>query len=503
MSSASSIINSLQQYQFPKQGQSSQESHISKPLSRQVLVDMIALYEAFLVVVTAWVAKLVYVDIFLNGIEPEFSYLGVGFTGALLSYFIMHQRGHYDPDKIISRPLQSARIFRSLILSFFLLLAVGFMLKVAGLYSRGWLTIWFVLAFATLVVARKTAIRGLQYLSQSGQFNKRVVIIGVEPLCGKLQEHISSKEVEAELVETFSIASINDERQFMDQNLTSKLHELVKFAKTTPIDRVIVALPEYGGARVQEILLELGQLTAHVDFCPGEAALNMKRPSISYLGGLGLYNLQESPISEWGVAFKRALDIFVVLPVLAIAGIPMLIIAGLIRWTSPGDIFFIQERHGLNGKVINVLKFRTMIAKKRDGKVHQVKKGDKDITWIGKHLRRWSLDELPQLFNVLIGDMSLVGSRPHPLKLDEEFADMVRLNQDFSRLERYAARYKVKPGITGWAQVNGARGETDTRDKMKKRVEFDLHYINSWSIWLDLKILLMTVTAVIKGENAH
>ena len=195
---ASNIIGSLQRYSIAIGGASSHIDYWSERFSRKVLVDMIAIGEAFLVVVAAFVAKLVYVDIFLNGSQPEFSYLGVGVTGALMSYFIMNQRGHYDPDKIMTRPLQSSRIFRSLLLAFFLLLAVAFMLKVASLYSRGWLIIWFALSFGLLVGARKAAISWLNYLSKSGQFNKRVVIIGVEPLCGRLQKHIEGKEVEGE-----------------------------------------------------------------------------------------------------------------------------------------------------------------------------------------------------------------------------------------------------------------------------------------------------------------
>ena len=503
MLNLSETIETRQKYQIQPESDSTNKYNLYKPLSRRVITDLIAVFEAILIVACALLAKLLYVDIYLNGAEPEFSYLGVGITGGILNFVLMKRFGHYDPNNILSSPAQFQNILGSLLASFFLLLAVAFLLKVSDSYSRIWLLSWFALSLVTVSFARFGSVRGLKYLSHFGLFNKRVVIIGVEPLCLRLSNHVTNSKMDVDLIRTFSIPEIIDQQKFMDKALTDKLHELVAFAKVTRIDRVIIALPSFGSARIQEILLELGQLTAQLDFCPGEIALEMNKPEMSYVGDIGLYNVQKTPIQDWGVATKRFFDLAIVVPGLFVAGIPMLIIAYLIRRSSPGNILFVQPRHGLDGEVIKVMKFRTMTDKDRNNSVHQVKKNDAEVTSVGKFLRRWSLDELPQLLNVLKGDMSIVGSRPHPIKLDEKFADVVQLNKDFGRLERYAARYKVKPGITGWAQVNGARGETDTRAKMEKRVKLDLHYINNWSIWLDMKILLLTVTAVIRGENAH
>jgi putative colanic acid biosynthesis UDP-glucose lipid carrier transferase len=202
----------------------------------------------------------------------------------------------------------------------------------------------------------------------------------------------------------------------------------------------------------------------------------------------------ENPFYGVDGILKRAFDVVAASVLTTVAAVPMLAIAMLVKLTSPGPILFRQSRYGLDGREIRVWKFRTMTVCEDGEAVKQATKDDQRITWIGKFLRRTSLDELPQLFNVLIGNMSLVGPRPH-----------AKIHNEYYRkeIEGYMLRHKVKPGITGLAQVNGCRGETDTLDKMERRVRFDHQYIREWTIWLDLRILLKTFHVVVSRQNAY
>jgi exopolysaccharide biosynthesis polyprenyl glycosylphosphotransferase len=215
---------------------------------------------------------------------------------------------------------------------------------------------------------------------------------------------------------------------------------------------------------------------------------------LSNIGSVGMIDVKKKPLSDWAPTIKRVEDTLVA-GILLFATVPLFpLIALAIKLDSPGPIFYSQRRRGLNHRVMNILKFRTMHVTETDAEVRQAEKGDARVTRIGRVLRRTSLDELPQLFNVLKGEMSMVGPRPHALVHDEKYGEM---------LEQYASRHQVKPGITGLAQVTGHRGETPTSDSMEARVNQDIHYIKNWSLWLDIKILLQTAWVVIIGKNAY
>jgi putative colanic acid biosynthesis UDP-glucose lipid carrier transferase len=215
---------------------------------------------------------------------------------------------------------------------------------------------------------------------------------------------------------------------------------------------------------------------------------------MSHVGDVQTISVYDNPMQGSLGAFKRLEDIILSMCILTTIALPMLIISMAIKFTSKGPIIFKQDRYGLNGRKIKMWKFRSMTVTENDAVVTQAKKGDTRITKVGAFLRRTSLDELPQFINVLKGDMSVIGPRPHAVAHNEEYRKIV----DF-----YMLRHKVKPGITGWAQVNGARGETETVDKMKTRIEFDLEYIRNWSLWLDFKIVILTVFRSFNDKNAY
>jgi len=216
--------------------------------------------------------------------------------------------------------------------------------------------------------------------------------------------------------------------------------------------------------------------------------------TMSHVGNIQTLSVYNNPMSGGAAALKRFEDIVLSSIILTIIALPMLAIAIGIKLTSKGPVIFKQDRYGLNGKRIKMWKFRSMTVTENADKVTQAKKGDARITKFGAFLRRTSLDELPQFINVLKGDMSVIGPRPHAVAHNEEYRKMV----DF-----YMLRHKVRPGITGWAQVNGWRGETETLDKMQKRIEYDLDYIRNWSLWMDFKILILTLFKGFVGKNAY
>jgi putative colanic acid biosynthesis UDP-glucose lipid carrier transferase len=246
--------------------------------------------------------------------------------------------------------------------------------------------------------------------------------------------------------------------------------------------------------RIQDILFALGDSTATVHVVPDLFMYCLMHGEMSHVGNIQTISVYDNPMKGGLAVIKRLEDLILACGIMTLITIPMLVITVWIKSTSKGPVIFKQDRYGLNGRKIRMWKFRSMTVTENDAVVTQAKKGDTRITKVGAFLRRTSLDELPQFINVLKGDMSVIGPRPHAVAHNEEYRKIV----DF-----YMLRHKVKPGITGWAQVNGARGETETVDKMKTRIEFDLEYIRNWSLWLDFKIVILTVFRSFNDKNAY
>ncbi|MCV6614108.1 MAG: undecaprenyl-phosphate glucose phosphotransferase, partial [Cellvibrionaceae bacterium] len=268
--------------------------------------------------------------------------------------------------------------------------------------------------------------------------------------------------------------------------LVNDTETLVKLVKSTGIKRVYIALPMLLSQQVSKLNVELMDHNVDVIWAPDIYALNLVNHSVREVSGVPIISLNESPLtsSRLSTVVKDVMDrTLAALALLTLAPV-MLIIAGLVKLSSKGPVIFKQQRHGWDGSIIEVWKFRSMrLHDESDGEVKQATKDDDRITPIGKFIRRTSLDELPQFINVLQGRMSLVGPRPHAVSHNHFYSQ---------KINSYLARHRIKPGITGLAQISGCRGETETIDKMQERVEYDLAYINNWSLWLDLKILIKT-----------
>ncbi len=275
--------------------------------------------------------------------------------------------------------------------------------------------------------------------------------------------------------------------------------DLVEFARRTRIDLVIFSLPISAEGRILQMLKKLWVLPVDIRLSAHSNKLHFRPRSYSYLGNVPVLDVLDQPITDWDVVMKWLFDKVVgTLALIALSPV-MALIAIAIKLDSRGPVLFKQKRYGFNNELIEVYKFRSMYADKADASASQlVTKGDPRVTRIGRIIRKASLDELPQLFNVvLVGNLSLVGPRPHAVnaKAEEQRYD--------EAVDGYFARHRVKPGITGWAQINGWRGETDTHEKIQRRVEHDLYYIENWSVLFDLYILAKTPVALLKAENAY
>ena len=272
------------------------------------------------------------------------------------------------------------------------------------------------------------------------------------------------------------------------------LDELVEQARKGKVEIVYITLPLRAEERIRQLISKLSETTASVYVVPEFFVSDLMNLTWSNVGDLPAISVFETPFFGVDGWLKHAEDIILGSIILLFVFIPMVVISIGVKLSSPGPVFFRQTRYGLRGEKINVWKFRTMNVCEDGSKIDQVTRSDPRVTGFGSFLRKTSLDELPQFFNVLQGTMSIVGPRPHAVAHNEQYRKIV---------DGYMLRHKVKPGITGLAQVSGWRGETDTLEKMKKRVECDLSYIRNWSLWLDMKIIFKTVTSELSGENAY
>ncbi|USD36063.1 undecaprenyl-phosphate glucose phosphotransferase [Ferrimonas sp. SCSIO 43195] len=276
--------------------------------------------------------------------------------------------------------------------------------------------------------------------------------------------------------------------------LLGSVDQAIKLARSNAVDILYIAMPMRAEERITEILMLCGDSTAAVHIIPDFFVYNLLHARWHEVGDVQSLSVYDSPLDGLATWVKRVEDIVLSCAILTLVSVPMLLISLIIKLTSAGPVLFKQHRYGLDGRKIMVWKFRTMRTMENGGKVVQATKNDPRVTRFGGFLRRTSLDELPQFFNVLQGQMSVVGPRPHAVAHNEQYRSLI---------SGYMLRHHMKPGITGWAQINGWRGETDTLEKMEKRLEFDLAYIRNWSVWFDIKIVFKTVFQGFTGSNAY
>jgi Undecaprenyl-phosphate glucose phosphotransferase len=364
-----------------------------------------------------------------------------------------------------------------------------------------WIALWFAGGAALLVASRIVLHQQMKIWSRAGRLGEVVAIVGTGPIAQRLLRSMNAGQQAIHggprIFGVYDDDTSMQERRCMGHAILGSIDELVRDVRIHAIDTVIVALPSTSEHLLVGTLNKLSLVPVDVKLCPGEFAMRLGTLQASHIGGHTFLNVIDRPLRDWRWIAKSVEDrILAALIVLLISPV-MIAIALLIKLDSPGPVLFRQKRYGFNNQLIEVLKFRTMHQQMSDANGERLtQRNDPRVTRIGAFLRRTSLDELPQFLNVLRGDMSIVGPRPHALSAKAG----ALLYQE--AVKYYDARHRMKPGITGWAQVNGWRGETDTLEQIRKRVEHDLYYIEHWSIALDLQIIARTVLGGFAGRNA-
>jgi len=366
--------------------------------------------------------------------------------------------------------------------------------KLSDDFSRLWWATWFALTVVSTAVLRVGVRTLADRLRARGVDRRTAVIVGGGRDARRLADQLSAQPWLGLQVRGWFAPSTS--RQRLDGlPLLGSVDALEHYVRRLHIDQVWIALPMSAESEIKDVLHRLRHSTADIKLVPDLFGMQMLNHSVEQMAGVPIINLRSSPLRGDAYVLKAVEDHVLAFLILLLISPLMLAIALGVKLSSPGPVFFRQRRHGLNGRAIKVLKFRSMrVHAEASGKVTQARKGDPRVTPFGAFLRRTSLDELPQFINVLMGDMSIVGPRPHAIAHNHEFMDQV---------DDYMQRHRVKPGITGWAQVNGLRGETDTLDKMARRVEHDLYYLQNWSLAFDLRIIVMTVFKGFIGRNAY
>lgn len=396
---------------------------------------------------------------------------------------------------------QTWRVLAGWSLVFAVVVALAFLFKSSELVSRVWLVSWWATGALLLVVFRLSLRMAVLQWTREGKLKRRTVVVGGGPDAEVLIDSIrKSAGTDVRLLGLFD--DRNDERSPESVAQVAKLGkvaDLIEFARQTRVDLVIVSMPLSAEKRVLEMLTQLWVLPVDIRLSAHMSKLRFTSKAYSYVGDVPVFDMADRPISDWNLIFKWLFDKLCALCALILLSPVMVATAIAVKLDSKGPVFFKQKRHGFNNELIEIYKFRSMRTDMADATASKlVTKGDPRVTRVGKFIRKTSIDELPQLFNVLRGELSMVGPRPHALAAK---ADNLLY---YEAVEGYFARHKVKPGITGWAQIHGWRGETDTVDKIMQRVQHDLYYIEKWSILLDAYILVMTPFALFsKSENAY
>jgi Undecaprenyl-phosphate glucose phosphotransferase len=381
--------------------------------------------------------------------------------------------------------------------SWLCLLVLAFLAKVSVVYSRGWFVLFYVSTLAVLFLLRYLVVQLVLHASRSGLLSaQRAFLVGTGQQIGAFVQRYETWKIGVNVVGCRFLtplpADVSTETR--GQTLDRDLAEAVESARYLEPDAIYLLLPWSDTPLITRCAEMFLALPVEIHLGPEQILHRFGTTQLSKRGPMSSLQLTRLPLSWFEVLQKRLFDLLSAGVALALLTPFLLVVMALIKLDSAGPVFFLQRRYGFNQREFRIVKFRTMTTLDDGAEIRQAVRDDPRITRIGRWLRRWNIDEIPQLFNVLAGDMSLVGPRPHALTHNHDYEHKISL---------YARRHNVKPGITGWAQIHGFRGETNTDDKMRQRVEHDLYYIDNWSLALDVQIMIRTVFSPASYRNAH
>ncbi|HWV51981.1 undecaprenyl-phosphate glucose phosphotransferase [Pseudorhodoplanes sp.] len=426
---------------------------------------------------------------------PVADYVQVGLMTALLYLVPCLYRDEYLVTKHLKFDLRPAQIARYWTFAFICLVIIGFLTKTSVLYSRGWLVLFYAAGLVSLLCIYALRLLAFEAANRLGLIaGQRLFLVGTEADIREFTQRYNLLTLGCRIVGIGYLARDNRATSDAARQLDQSVDRAVAKARAVDPDNVLLIAPWSNQATIDRCIDAFMTLPCSISLAPERILERFDQISIEKLGPIASLHLLHPPMSGAATAIKRAFDIACSALLLVLLLPLFAVIAILIKLDSPGPVLFRQQRYGFNQKSFLIYKFRTMSTLEDGADVRQATRNDSRVTRIGHFMRRWSIDELPQILNVLKGDMSLVGPRPHALAHDRAWSEKIGL---------YARRHNVKPGITGWAQINGFRGGIVADDQLRGRILCDLYYIDNWSIWLDIKILFATAFSKGVHRNAY
>jgi Undecaprenyl-phosphate glucose phosphotransferase len=460
------------------------------PLSYGSIETIVCAVDVLLIIMVSVATGASYAQ-FNQGDVDLARYVSTAILASAVFVLLFRRRCLYDPSSLVNWSLQARNIATLWMVTFLVLAGVAFALKIGKDFSRGAVLLFAITSPAVLIIHHGLWRAVIEAGRRRGRFRgcKGILICMHECAEAARIAHGRTRDLELHgfrIDRTYQLSA--------DISPQELIERVVEFARGSEVEEIFIAADLRRWPEIPSLVRPLAELPLPLTFLPDEDSASLFTMTSRQFGSLVGVEFQRAPLSLSERVVKRLVDI-----VLGVSGIvllmPMLVIIAIaIKLDSPGDSLFRQTRCGFNSRRFKIFKFRTMTDLEDGPTIRQAVRGDRRVTRMGAWLRRTSIDELPQLFNVVSGEMSLVGPRPHAAAHDDYYAEQI---------SHYAFRHHMKPGITGWAQIRGYRGETPTVQSMKERVEHDIWYIDNWSVTLDVQIILLTALEVIRGRNAH
>jgi len=437
-----------------------------------------------------------YVSCWVFGAPWKAHYELAAFVGVVLLVLFSAQNDLYRSWRLFRLHKEILQLFSVWAYVVVGLLLIAFMTKSTIDYSRLVISTWFIVAPVFMSLYRYILRKVLYKLRENGWNTRATAIVGANEQGVRFAKNLdNARWMGMRFIGFYDDREIDRIHVGGIDEIKGNLDELIVQAKSGEIDTIYLTMPLKAESRAQELIARLADTTVSLYYVPDFSSLDILSGSWMTLGDSAVVSVFENPYFGVDGWLKRVEDVVLASCVLVVIALPMIAIAIAVKVTSPGPVIFKQRRYGINGQEIEVWKFRSMTTCDDDiNDIQQAQRNDARITKLGEFLRKSSLDELPQFLNVLKGEMSIVGPRPHAVAHNELYR---------AEIHRYMMRHKVKPGITGWAQINGWRGETESKDKMEKRIEYDLDYIRNWSLYFDLKIFCLTLIKGFINKNAY
>ncbi|MGD9671516.1 MAG: undecaprenyl-phosphate glucose phosphotransferase [Hyphomicrobiaceae bacterium] len=448
--------------------------------------------ESLAILTTSVLSGTAYHFVVYDNVGAIETYVAIGALTALLYTLPFIFRDEYGIDRFLECPRATRRIFVIWNYVFLCLALFGFLTKTTGVFSRGWMILFYAAGLVAVIAVDAFIDMMLKSAIARGHIvYRRLMLIGTENELARTKADIERTASNMRVVATGVLADPGPPPD--DRDHDAVLRQIVSSARACHVEDIIILLDWSQGSRIERIVEGLLVLPVGVHVGAGGVIGRFSDPRITRFGGTTTLSLTGAPIGPMQALAKRVFDIALSSAALVLAAPLFVILAILIKLDSDGPVFFRQRRRGYNHREFRIWKFRTMTTLEDGDRVTQASRSDTRVTRVGQWLRKLNLDELPQLINVLLGEMSLVGPRPHAVAHDIHYE---------TRILDYPRRLNVKPGITGWAQVHGLRGATETEEAMRRRVEYDIHYIENWSLVLDLYILALTLLSPRAYRNA-